>query len=67
MTATPQTYVVRIYTREQSEDACTGLVESVETGEAAPFRTAEELWVAMRQLPLPRRTSANPNPKENQP
>ncbi len=58
-------YVVRIYRRNAAGMA--GVVESVTSGEQAPFHTTEELWRALHDLPSPRRNFLNGKPdKEDQ-
>ncbi|HTS52569.1 MAG TPA: hypothetical protein VMH26_04785 [Burkholderiales bacterium] len=37
-----RSYVVRVY--RQESDGVAGVIESVETGEVAPFRSSDELW-----------------------
>jgi hypothetical protein len=49
-------YVVRVYRKDDFGMA--GLVESVASGEQLSFRTTEELWSALRNLPSPRRQVA---------
>jgi hypothetical protein len=46
-------YVIRVYRRDTAGMA--GIVESVSSGEQAPFHTTEELWRALPDLPSPRR------------
>jgi len=53
-----RSYVVRVYRLEV--DGATGVIESVETGDVAPFRSSEELWATVchpvsgrRSLPPP--------------
>jgi len=50
-------YVVRVYRRDTAGMA--GVVESVSSGEQAPFHTTEELWRALHDLPSPRRNFLN--------
>lgn len=45
-------YVVRVYRRDPA--GITGVVESVESGESLPFRSNEQLWNALQDLPSPR-------------
>jgi hypothetical protein len=45
-----RSYVVRVYRHESV--GVTGVIESVETGETAPFQSADELWAnLLRALP----------------
>ena len=53
-------YVVRVYRRDAAGLA--GVVESVSSGEQAPFHTTEELWRALHDLPSPRRNFFNGKP-----
>jgi hypothetical protein len=55
-------YVVRVYRRDAVGMA--GVVESVSSGEQAPFHTIEELWRALHDLPSPRRNFPNGKPNE---
>ena len=55
-------YVVRIYRRDPAGMA--GVVESVSSGEQAPFHTTEELWRALHDLPSPRRNFLDGKPNE---
>ena len=58
-------YVVRVYRRDAAGMA--GVVESVRSGEQAPFHTTEELWRALHDLPSPRRNFLDSKPnKEGQ-
>lgn len=56
-----RSYVVRFYRQEVGGVA--GMVESVETGEATPFRSPDELWSAL-QRDVSRRRSSSINPTE---
>jgi len=53
-------YVIRVYRRDAAGMA--GVVESVASGEQAPFHTTEELWRALHDLPSPRRNFFNGKP-----
>jgi hypothetical protein len=53
-------YVVRVYRRDAAGMA--GVVESVSSGEQAPFHTTEQLWRALHDLPSPRRNFLNDKP-----
>ncbi len=56
-------YVVRLY--REDVDGMAGVVESVETGRTARFRSADELWCALRDAGLRARwQSINPERKE---
>lgn len=57
-------YVVRIYRRDAAGMA--GVVESVASGEQAPFHTNGELWRMLRELPSPRRNFPDGNPNEEE-
>jgi hypothetical protein len=50
-------YVVRVYRRDPA--GITGVVESVSSGEQAPFRTTGELWRALHDLHSPQRNFLN--------
>ena len=52
-----RSYIVRVY--RQQAGGITGVVESVETGDAAAFRSAEELWAVLLN-PVPMRRSFPP-------
>ena len=45
-----RSYVVRIY--RQESDEITGVIESVETGDADPFRSSHELWDVLSRPPF---------------
>lgn len=45
-------YVVRVYRKDETGIA--GIIEAVSSGEQLPFRTTEQLWRALRDLPSPR-------------
>jgi hypothetical protein len=47
-----RSYVVRVY--RQESDGIAGVVESVETGDSASFRSATELWNTLSR-PVPAR------------
>jgi len=49
-----RSYVVRVY--RQGADGIAGVVESVETGDGTPFRSAEELWATLSRPLLVRRS-----------
>jgi hypothetical protein len=49
-----RSYIVRVY--RQEADTVTGVIESVEMGFTAPFRSSEELWTSICQ-PSSRRRS----------
>ena len=53
-------YVVRVYRRDAAGMA--GVVESVRSGEQAPFHTTEELWRALHDLPSSRRNFLDGKP-----
>jgi hypothetical protein len=54
-----RSYVVRVY--RQEPEGIAGMVESVETGETAPFRSSEDLWSALnRDASRWRSSSINP-------
>ncbi len=55
-------YVVRVYRRDAVGMA--GVVESVSSGEQAPFHTTDELWRALHDLPSPRRNFPDSKPNE---
>jgi hypothetical protein len=55
-------YVVRVYRRDLAGMA--GVVESVSSGEQAPFHTTEELWRALYDLPSPRRNFLDSKPND---
>ena len=56
-------YVVRVYRRDPA--GMTGVVESVESGESLPFRSNEQLWNALQDLPSPRpRRQSNQSDQE---
>lgn len=57
-------YVIRVYRRDPA--GMTGVVESVSSGEQAPFRTTEELWRALHDLPSPRRNVLDRKPNEKE-
>ncbi|MCC7547895.1 MAG: hypothetical protein IT532_09020 [Burkholderiales bacterium] len=48
-----RSYVVRIYRHD--DEAMTGTLEAVESGEVVPFRCAAELWSALQQSSSQRR------------
>ena len=54
---TLRSYVVRVY--RQEAEGVAGVIESVETGDAVPFRSANELWAALLH-PVPMRRSFPP-------
>jgi hypothetical protein len=56
-----RSYVIRLYRQELEEIA--GMVQSVETGETAPFRSPDELWSAL-QRDASRRRASSINPLE---
>jgi hypothetical protein len=56
-------YLVRLYRHEP--DGMAGTVESVETGEVAPFRSAGELWAALLRIRSSRRSSSNHSLEED--
>jgi len=58
----PGVYVVRIYRRDAI--GIIGVVESVTSGECAPFATADALWHALQVLPSSRRESQTGHPQE---
>lgn len=58
-----RSYVVRVY--RQESDAVTGVIESVETGEVTPFRSADELW-AIVSRPISARRSQPPGVTDQQ-
>lgn len=58
----PRTFVVRIYRHDA--DAIVGIVESVETGATAPFRSAEALLVALGAASTAGRVIPNPRTEE---
>lgn len=47
-----RSYVIRVY--REDTDTVTGVVESVESGTATPFRTAAELWATICERPAVR-------------
>ena len=49
-----RSYVVRVY--RQEAEGIAGVVESVETGDGTPFRSASELWATLCH-PVPMRRS----------
>ena len=49
-----RSYVVRVY--RQEADGVAGVVESVETGDVMPFRSADELWTTLSRPPSARRS-----------
>ena len=53
-------YVIRVYRRDAAGMA--GVVESVASGEQAPFHSTEELWRALHELPSARRNFFNGKP-----
>ncbi|HWH48762.1 MAG TPA: hypothetical protein VN664_13250 [Burkholderiales bacterium] len=55
-------YVIRVYRRDAAGMA--GVVESVSSGEQAPFHTTEELWRALHDLPSPRRNFLDGKPND---
>ena len=59
-----RSYVVRLY-REDAE-GITGVIEAVGTGEARPFRSADELWRALHAGDSRKRLrSINPHQEED--
>jgi hypothetical protein len=59
-----RSYVVRVY--RQESDAVTGVIESVETGEVTPFRSADELWATLsRPLSVRRSQPSNTTDRED--
>ena len=58
-----RSYVVRIYRHDT--DGVAGIVESVETGDRASFRSASELWVTLSR-PLPPRRSQLSNSRDQE-
>jgi hypothetical protein len=58
-----RSYVVRLYRREL--EGIAGMVESVETGEATPFRSPDELWSVLQRDASRRRSSSINPPEEN--
>ena len=58
-------YVVRVYRRDAAGMA--GVVESVASGEQLPFRTNEQLWHALRNLPSSRRDFFDGKPDKGDP
>lgn len=60
-----RSFVVRIYRQEASDVA--GVIESVETGNVAPFRTSSELWSALQSTPSGVPGSSTNHQEENEP
>jgi hypothetical protein len=60
-----RSFVVRIYRQEASDVA--GVIESVETGTVAPFRTSSELWSALRSTFSRVPGSSTNHQEENEP